>query len=149
EETGGDGGFHATGFTQLVPPEWVEITKAKVTMQRSLGIDTDFAPEAEWTQRFPWLNTDGVGAIVFETSSGYADPVQTTESFVASFNRAGGEFRPRTPVRALPRNSAGVTGVLLEDGEVSAGTVVNAAGPWAKFLAQSAGLELPLRAVRE
>ena len=149
EEIGGDGGFRATGFTQLVPPEWVETTKEKVAMHRSLGIDTNFVPEPEWAQRFPWLNPDGVGAIVFETSSGYADPVQTTESFVASFTRAGGEFRPRTPVRALLRNGAGVTGVLLEDGEVSAGTVVNAAGPWAKFLAQSAGLELPLRAVRE
>jgi sarcosine oxidase, subunit beta len=149
DETGGDGGFHATGFTQLIPPEWVETTKEKVAMQRSLGIDTGFVPVAEWAQRFPWLNTDGVGAIVFEPSSGYADPVQTTESFVLSFTRAGGEFRPRTPVRALLRNSAGVTGVLLEDGEVSAGTVINAAGPWAKFLARSAGLDLPLRAVRE
>src|SRR5262252_1862911 len=53
EETG-DGGFQATGFTQLVPPEWVETTKQKVAMQRSLGIDTDFVPQAEWAQRFPW-----------------------------------------------------------------------------------------------
>jgi glycine/D-amino acid oxidase-like deaminating enzyme len=125
EETGSDVGFHATGFTQLVPPEWVETTKEKVTMHRSLGIDTDFVPEVEWVQRFPWLNTDGVGAIVFETSSGYADPVQTTESFVAGFTRAGGEFRPRTPVRALLRNRAGVTGVLLEDGEVRVRREIN------------------------
>jgi glycine/D-amino acid oxidase-like deaminating enzyme len=116
EETGSDGGFYATGFTQLVPPEWVETTREKVAMHRSLGIDTDFVPETEWAQRFPWLNADSVGAIVFEASSGYADPVQTTESFfVASFIRASGEFRPRTPVRALLRHKEGVTGVLLED----------------------------------
>jgi glycine/D-amino acid oxidase-like deaminating enzyme len=149
EEIGGDGGFHATGFTQLVPPEWVDTTKDKVAMHRSLGIDTDFVPESEWAQRFPWLNTEGVGAVVFETSSGYADPVQTTESFVASFTRQGGELRPRTPVRALLHDKAGVTGVLLEEGELAAGTVINAAGPWAKFLAASAGLDLPMRAVRE
>ena len=118
-------------------------------MHRDLGIDTDFVPEDEWARRFPWLNRDGVGAIVFERSSGYADPVQTTEAFVASFARAGGEFRPRTPVRALLREGDRVTGVLLDDGPVSAGGVINAAGPWARFLAESAGLDLPLRAVRE
>ena len=42
-----------------------------------------------------------------------------------------------------------ITGVELDNGEVSANIVVNAAGPWAKPLAESAGLALPLRSVRE
>lgn len=149
DEIGHDGGFHATGFTQLVPPAWVETTKEKVAMHRRLGIDTDFVPQDQWTQRFPWLNADGVGAIVFENGSGYADPVQTTEGFVASFTRAGGEFRPRTPARALRREGNRVTGVQLDDEDVLAGTVINAAGPWARFLAEGAGIALPMRAVRE
>jgi sarcosine oxidase subunit beta len=149
EEVGSDGGFHATGFTQVFPPDWVDIAKDKVAMQQKIGIDTGFVPEAEWTGRFPWLNTEGVAAIVFEPKSGYADPVQTTEAFVNTFVKAGGEFRPRTPVRQLLRDGNAVTGVLLDDGVVSAGGVINAAGPWSKFLAQSAGLDLPMVAVRE
>ena len=39
--------------------------------------------------------------------------------------------------------------MLLEEGEVGAGIVINAAGPWAAMLAKSADLDLPLRAVRE
>ena len=39
--------------------------------------------------------------------------------------------------------------MLLDDGEVGAGVVINAAGPWSSMLAKSADLELPLRAVRE
>ena len=101
DEVGNSGGFHATGFTQLLPPDWVDIAREKVAMHRELGIDTELVPENEWQQRFPWANLEGVGAIVFERSSGYADPVQTAEAFVDSFVRAGGEFRPRTPVRAL------------------------------------------------
>ena len=149
EEVGSDGGFRATGFTQLIPPEWVSIVEEKVAMHRGLGIETQLVPESEWRQRFPWLDADGVGAIVFEKESGYADPVRTTEAFVTAFVGAGGEFRPRTPVRAITRAADRVTGVVLDDGELTAGAVINAAGPWAKPLAESVGLDLPLRAVRE
>ena len=149
EEVGSDGGFRATGFTQLIPPEWADTAAEKVAMQRDLGIETELVPEDEWRQRFPWLVADGVGAIVFERESGYADPVRTTEAFAAAFTRAGGELRPRTPVRALTRQGDRVTGVVLDEGDFRAGAVINAAGPWAKPLAESIGLELPLRAVRE
>ena len=149
EEVGSDGGFRATGFTQLFPPEWAQTAAEKVAMHRDLGIETEIVPRSEWRQRFPWLDPDGVGAIVFERESGYADPVRTTEAFVEAFVAAGGEFRPRTPVRALTRDADRVTGVVLDEGELRAGVVVNAAGPWAKPLAESVGLELPLRAVRE
>jgi len=149
EEVGSDGGFRATGFTQLFPPDWVATAEEKVAMHRDLGIETEIVPEDEWRQRFPWLDADGVGAIVFEKESGYADPVRTTEAFVAAFVAAGGEFRPRTPVRALTREADRVTGVVLDEGELEAGAVINAAGPWAKPLAESVGLDLPLRAVRE
>ena len=149
DEVGRDGGFHATGFTQLIPPDWVSIAEEKVAMHQALGIDTELVPESEWQQRFPWANLDGIGTIVFEKSSGYTDPIQTTEAFVDSFVAAGGEYRPRTPVRALTGDSSRVTGVLVEDGAIRAGAVVNAAGPWAMPLAESVGLDLPLRAVRE
>ncbi|MDA0674932.1 MAG: FAD-binding oxidoreductase [Proteobacteria bacterium] len=149
DEVGSDGGFQATGFTQIFPEEWVRIAKEKVAMHQTLGIETDFVPEADWAKRFPWLNTEGVAAIVFESQSGFADPVQTTEAFVNTFVKAGGAFRPRTPVRQLVREGNAGTGVILDDGPVRAGAVVNAAGPWARFLAQSAGLDLPIVAVRE
>ena len=148
-EIGVDGGFHATGFTQLVPPDWVNTAKELVAMHQSLGVDTDFVPESDWEKRFPWLEYDGIGAIVFETSSGYADPVQTTEGFVAAFQRDGGEFRPRTPVRSLMRDGDRISGVVLEQENITAGVVVNAAGPWSRFLAESVELDLPIHSVRE
>jgi len=148
-EIGVDGGFHATGFTQLVPPDWVNTAKELVAMHQSLGVDTDFVPESDWEKRFPWLEQDGIGAIVFEASSGYADPVQTTEGFVAAFQRDGGEFRPRTPVRSLMRDGDRISGVVLEQENITAGVVVNAAGPWSRFLAESVALDLPIHSVRE
>src|SRR6185369_12836534 len=75
--------------------------------------------------------------------------VQATEAYVGAFQELGGEFRTRTPVRGLVRKGDRVTGVALDSGEVAANQVLNAAGPWAKPLAASVGLDLPLRAVRE
>jgi glycine/D-amino acid oxidase-like deaminating enzyme len=95
------------------------------------------------------MNPQGVAGIVYEPHGGYADPVQATEAYVDAFQKLGGEFRARTPVRRLLRAGDRITGVELDSGEVSAKFVVNAAGPWAKPLAASAGLELPLRSVRE
>ena len=149
DEIGVDGGFHQTGFTQLVPPDWVDKATELVSMHQGLGIDTDFVPLAEWGKKFPWLNLHGLGAIVVEKSSGYADPVQTTEGFVAAFQRLGGELRSRTPVRAILREGDSITGVLFDNEKISADAVVNASGPWSTFLARSADLELPIRAVRE
>ena len=91
----------------------------------------------------------GIGIVVYEENSGYADPVRTTEAFVNAFVAAGGEARFRTPCRGLIREGDRVTGVLLEDGPLTAGTVINAAGPWSRFLAEHAGIDLPIRAVRE
>ena len=97
-------------------------------MHRDLGIETELVPGNEWRQRFPWLEADGVGAIVFERESGYADPIRTTEAFVEAFVRAGGEYRPRTPVRALTRDGDRITGIMLDEEELEAGAVINAAG---------------------
>ena len=149
EELGRDGGFHQTGFTQIMPPEWVAPTEKMIAMHQETGIGTAIIDPSEYETRFPWLNPEGVGVVVFEPRSGYADPIQTTEAFADAFTGMGGEARFRTPCRALLRDGDRVNGVMLEDGAVHAGAVVNAAGPWAKFLAESVDLELPLRAVRE
>ena len=58
-------------------------------------------------------------------------------------------MRLDTPVRELLRSGDTVTGILTDDGPITAGSVVNAAGPWSKFLAESAGIEMDMGCVRE
>ncbi len=149
DELGRGGGFQQTGFTQLLPPAWVDIATEIVSMHRALGIETEVVDPSDYGRRFPWLNAEGVGAIVFEPGSGYADPVATTRAYVEGFHRLGGEVRFETPCRRLRRQADRIVGVELEDGAIDAGTVVNAAGPWARHLAEFAEVDLPLRAVRE
>lgn len=149
DELGRTGGFEPTGFMQLLPPDWMDIIDGIMTMQRSYGIETGLIGPSEYSERFPWLEPDGVAAVLFEPNSGYADPVQTTKAYADAFVAAGGETRFRTPARGLLRDGDRITGVMLDEGPVGAGAVVNAAGPWAKFLAASANLEMEMVAVRE
>ena len=149
EELAAAGVFERSGWYFLLNEEMLEGARANAAMQREIGIETRFLDAADWEDRLPWLNAEGVAGVIHEPASGFADPVRATEAYVAAFAREGGEVRMRTPVRALLREGARVTGVLTDDGALAAGAVVNAAGPWAGALAASAGIEMSLRTVRE
>jgi sarcosine oxidase subunit beta len=143
-------GFQQAGYLFLVPPEQVATAQINMAMQRQVGVETEWLEPAALKQKAgDWLNMDGVGGATYEPTAGYADPVRTTEAMVAAFKALGGEFRERTAVRGLLRKGDRVTGLSTDAGDIEAGTVVNAAGPWSPMLAASAGIEMQMRAIRE
>ena len=149
DEIGATGGYVRAGWYFLVPEDMVGGTENNVAMQKATGIDTRFLEEAEIAAGLPWLNPEGVARVVHEPDGGYADPVRTTEAYVKGFRDLGGEVQTGEPARRILRDGDRVTGIETDDGAVPAGTVVNAAGPWARNLAEFAGIEMPMRAVRE
>lgn len=149
EELGQDGGYEPVGYHMLVPQDMVEGLTRNLAVQQSVGVKTGFMSESEIEERLPWLNREGIAAITWEPEGGYADPVRSTEAYVGAFMRDGGEVRLKTAARELVRSGDQITGVVTDDDTIQAGAVVNAAGPWAQFLAQGAGIDLPMRVVRE
>jgi sarcosine oxidase subunit beta len=148
-ELGQDPGFVQAGYCFVVSQDMLAGAKKNVAMQKRLGIVNEWCEGPGFAQHLPELNPEGIAGIVYEPDGGHADPVQATEAYVAAFKHLGGEFLPRTPVRRLLREGNRLSGVELDSAWLPARHVVNAAGPWAKPLAESAGLALPLRAVRE
>jgi len=148
-ELGKDAGFVQDGYCFVVSADMLEGAKKNVAMQQGLGIVNEWSEGPGFAQHLPEMNPEGVAGIVYEPRGGYADPVQATEAYVGAFRKRGGEFRAHTPVRRLLREGDRITGVEFDNGEIKADHVVNAAGPWAKPLAESAGLDLQMRAVRE
>jgi sarcosine oxidase, subunit beta len=149
DELGKDAGLVQSGYCFLIAPDMIEGARRNVAMQKALGVVNEWCEGAGFAGHLPDINPDGIAAIIYEPHGGYADPVQATEAYVYGFRNLGGEFRSRTPVRRLVRQGDRITGVEIDDGEIAADTIVNAAGPWAKPLAESAGLSMPLRSVRE
>ncbi len=147
-ELGASGGFAKVGYHLLLSPAMLDAAKANIEMQRQIGVRTSLLPNAEWS-KLDWLNPEGVAGIVNEPDGGYADPVASVEAYVGAFERAGGTVRKKAACRALTRAGNRVTGIVTDDGDIAAGGVVNAAGPWARYLAESAGVALEMRTVRE
>jgi sarcosine oxidase subunit beta len=146
---GKDGGFERKGWWLAVGADMIDVVIANQEMQRGLGLETELIPPGELADRAPWLYPEDVVGLLWEPDSGYADPVHSTEAFAEAFVRLGGEIRFRSPCRSLLRRNGHIAGVVLDEGPIHAGLVVNAAGPWSQPLAATADLQLDLRPVRE
>ena len=148
-ELGHDGGYRGVGYAFLASPSTAAAARSNIAMHQEVGIETTWLDRDAAAARFPWLNMDDVAGVGFEPLGGYADPVQSVEAYARGFERLGGELRVRTACRKLLRQGDRITGIVTDDGEIGAGMVVNAAGPWAPALARLAGLPLEMRSLRE
>jgi len=82
-------------------------------------------------------------AFLYENLGGYADPVGANQDLIEATTNLGGNVEFNSRVVEVLRGNGRVTGVRLADGsEISAGLVINAAGPWCNQLNAMAGVEL-------
>jgi len=143
---GGDCGFRRTGFAFLAGADRRADLMAAVARLTSLGVDTQLLPVEQYAATHPSLRLDGVGAVVYEAASGYADPARTVRSLLAGAVRHGAVVRPGDAARSLIRTGAGkVAGIRTARSAVSAPIVVVATGVHANDLLP-APVTLPLQA---
>lgn len=125
---------------------------------RGEGVDAVVLDASALRDRFPALSACGVpfdltgetehhcrdhDSFILEDEGGYFDPVAACSDLVDATRARGVDVRFRSPVTEVTRDGDRVTGVGLADGTIiSAGTVVNAAGPWCNRVNALAGLEL-------
>jgi glycine/D-amino acid oxidase-like deaminating enzyme len=113
--------------------------------QEATGVSSAFLERDAIARRFPWLTTaDLTCATLGLADEGWFDGYSLTQAFRRKAIELGVQFLTEE-----------VTGFSIHDGQVqtihlgggshiSAGQVVNAAGPWAGGVAALAGLDLPV-----
>ncbi|HEV8615557.1 MAG TPA: FAD-binding oxidoreductase [Methylomirabilota bacterium] len=141
---GGDCGFRAIGFAQLVGPEHAQALARNVARQQALGIDTRVIPLDDLQRLLPGASLDDVGAAAWEPGSGFADPNATTYAFAAAAERKGVTIVTHCEVSRILTEGGRVSGVETSRGRVSAPAVVAVPGAWAQELIAPLGLDLPL-----
>jgi sarcosine oxidase subunit beta len=141
---GGECGFEAVGFVQIVPRGYESALAANVEMQRGIGIDTRRVSHDDLRRLLPGCHVDDVGAAAWEPHSGFADPVATTYAFAEAARRRGVTFRMGCKARRVVVEHGRVTGVETTDGVILTPVVVIAAGAWAGRLLAPLGLEFGL-----
>ena len=140
-----DCGWVHTGYLILAPDgEAATSLEANLAMQAEAGAETRPIDKAEATSLNPLLALDDVAAIGFEPRSGFADPHQTTYSYVRAALDQGVDLLRSRAVLGLIRDGDRVTGVETYAADISAGLVVAAMGPWSPRLGQWLGMDIPI-----
>ncbi len=97
---------------------------------------------------FPQLRSDDIVGGSFCSTDGFVDPYSAMIGFMTCALDHGAKLWKYTLVTGIQRDIDGITAVETSRGRVSTRKVVNAAGAWAKAVAQMAGIDLPVEPLR-
>lgn len=141
-----DIGLHEPGYLVLATPERAEAQRAKNRVQRDMGVDIELIEQADLARRFPWLNTQDLALGSFGRGcEGWFDGPGLMQAFRRKARAQKVDYRAATVTGLTMANRKRVGEVVLDNGErLSAGTVINAAGPWSAGIARMAGTHLPV-----
>lgn len=140
-----DLGFRETGYLFLAGPAGLPVLERNHGVQIECGADVALLDPAELAERFPHLNTsDLAGGSLGLSGEGTLDAYSLMQGFRQRARHNGVEYRADRVV-GFAMKSDRIEAVELESGNrVTARMVVNAAGPRARWVAEMAGLELPV-----
>lgn len=148
-----DIGLVEAGYLYLASPAGEAVLRANHAVQRGMGADVALLTPDELRGRFPWLATDGVALGSLGLSAeGWFDGYRLLQALRRKAQAQGARYVQAEAVGVDTQASGGVqriTALRLADGErLACSAVVNAAGPWARAVAQWLGINLPVFARR-
>jgi len=144
---GQDSGYRPVGYLLLVPEETWDQHLAGVEVQRSLGAPVEVLDLSEARRRFCDFSPHGLAGATYGPIDGVVDPNAITHVYLETARRQMTEVRYRSEVTSIRRDSDWWV-LATPEFEVTASTVVNAAGAWSGKLAELAGLRVPVEPVR-
>jgi sarcosine oxidase, subunit beta len=162
ERTGLDGwdlGLRHTGYLFCsLTDATIDRARRLVRHQRGWGLtDVELITGDEARSRWPWLSPE-VRSARYRAGDGWLDPKRLTVGFAAAASNAeriaeasgggGATFVTHAGVHEIVLGGDRVAGVRTTRGNVAAGTVIIAAGPFTARVAGLAGVEIVLRPTR-
>jgi glycine/D-amino acid oxidase-like deaminating enzyme len=145
---GGDGGYRRTGGLYLHGDDDVAHVRRTADGMATLGIDHEVLLAPALAERFPMLSLHDIAIGVWEECAGYADPHQSAVGFVAAAKRSGTQVFSHTRVVRIKEQPRSVRLELGDGSSHEVGTVLIAAGPWSRPLANQVGFNVPLTVER-
>ena len=112
------------------------------------GLDARKVDAGLVSELVPGFNLSEVVSAIWCPSDGYLQPNSLVNAYVKGARELGVDFLSYTEVAGIVVHGNRVTGIETSAGQMRVGMVVNAAGPWARDLAQMAGVDIPIFPVR-
>jgi sarcosine oxidase subunit beta len=145
DAVGGESGYVGCGVVIGVSPAMRAKLEETVRLQRSFGVRAEVLEPRELARVEPRINTENLGAVLYEPESGYGDPTAVTTGYAEAARRRGVRIEQGVEVVAISTTGERATGVETAAGErIDAPVVVNAAGLWSRAVARLAGVTLPI-----
>jgi sarcosine oxidase, subunit beta len=149
DEIGGSAGFVKTGYLFFVPEYVVDKFNVNIATQQKLGIRTRAISKEESREISPQIDPSDAGAIAYEPDSGYADPFESTVSYLQAAKALGARVYQTCPVQSIRVRNGKIEGVVSAKEEFSTPLVVNVSGPWANQIGAMVNIKYPVQVTRE
>ncbi len=138
-------GFRRQGNLFLVDEVEREQAEQRMALQKSLGCEVEWWSPDEIRQRYPLFDPNGYVGGTFGVRDGTIDAYAVLMAYRAKARSLSAKFLHDEVVKIV-RDGSQVAGVRLASGDVlTSRTVVNCSGAWAAHVAQTAGVELPVK----
>jgi glycine cleavage system aminomethyltransferase T/glycine/D-amino acid oxidase-like deaminating enzyme len=145
-ETGQATGFAPIGFIELASDrDRLEEYRRVSAFNRHCGVDVHEISPKQVQDLFPLARTDDVLAGFYVEGDGRVNPVDVTMALAKGARMQGAKVIEGVPVLGVTKRRGVVTGVDTAYGHIEAEIVVNCAGMWARQLAASSGVNVPLQ----
>jgi len=146
-ETGQATGFKQNGSisTAKTPARFEEL-KRGASMGKTFGLEVEVLTPGAIRERWPLLYVEDLVGGIFLPADGQTNPIDTTQALAKGAKSRGAKFFENTPVTGIRIEQGRATGVMTEQGDIRADTVVLCAGMWSHGLAASCGVTVPLHA---
>src|SRR5215471_8473199 len=145
ELTGNDPGWHQLGGLRLASsqPRLEEIQR-QASWAKTFGLPMEIVSAEEAQALFPPMSAEGVLGAAFIPDDGYLDPSQLTFALADGARRLGGQIEVRTRVLGIETRDGRVSAVETDQGRIECEVVVDAAGMYARQVAELLGVDVPM-----
>ncbi len=125
-------------------PEDAAVLEREHARASGFALDVELiAPEAAHRLN-PFLEPEGVLAVMWAADDLYFDPAQVAIGFARGAEAGGASVLPHTTVTRVEIEDGCVTGVETDKGRIRTPIVVDAAGAWTRQVAELSGIRIPI-----
>lgn len=138
--------YEPRGYLFFATDEWqFDYLKRNVEFQKSLGVkDVEIVDTETIKEICPILNCEDITGGSFGANDGFVNPLAIMRGFTAKAEENGAKIEFETKVLSIETENRKVCAVETNKGRIECEKVVLATGAWAKELAKTAGIDLPV-----
>lgn len=126
-----------------------DYVEAGYEVLESLGVPVTRHERETLDDEFPMLDCSGFDFGVSDDAAAYSDGTDAASGFARAAREAGASVVTGVAVEDVLVEDDAIAGVETADGTVACDAVVLAAGPWTPRLAETVGVDVPIRTSRE